>query len=121
MKWYLAALKNYAVFNGRAGRSEYWLFYLFNILILIAFIVLDNLIGTSHHEGGIGWLSGFYLLFVLLPSLAVTVRRLHDTDRAGWWCLVFLIPVIGLLVWLFMMIDEGTRGENRYGSNPVDS
>ena len=120
MKWYLAALRNYAVFAGRARRKEYWFFYLFNVLIFFLLILLDGVIGTAHHEGGIGWLSGLYLLFIFVPTLAVTVRRLHDSNRTGWWLLIFLIPIIGLLVWLFMMVDEGTPGDNRCGSNPVE-
>ena len=121
MKGYLAALRNYAVFAGRARRKEYWFFYLFNVLIFFILIVLDGVIGTAHHEGGIGWLSGLYLLFIFIPTLAVTVRRLHDSNRTGWWLLIFLIPIIGLLVWLFMMVDEGTPGDNRYGSNLIES
>lgn len=119
MRWYLAVLKKYAVFSGRAGRKEYWLFYLFNFLILFVLSILDGVLGTAHHEGGIGWLSGLYLLFILIPVLAVTVRRLHDSNRTAWWALTFMIPVIGLLVWLFMMIEEGSLDDNRYGPNSV--
>ena len=116
MNWYIQALKHYAVFNGRAGRKEYWYFFLFNALIFMLLTIADGIIGTAHHDGGIGWLGGIYLVLVLIPNLAVIIRRLHDSNRSGWWALTFLIPIVGLMAWLFLMIDEGTPEENRYGS-----
>ncbi|MEM1082374.1 MAG: DUF805 domain-containing protein [Pseudomonadota bacterium] len=115
MKEYLSVVRQYAVFSGRSSRKQYWLFYWITSLLFIGLTVVDNQVGTAHHEGGIGWLGGLYALGLLVPTLAVTVRRLHDSNRSGWWFLTFLVPVIGLLVWLFMMIEAGTPGANRYG------
>jgi len=112
MTWYLEVLKKYAVFNGRARRKEYWYFVLFNVIINIILSGIDNFtIGT-------GLLNGLYSLAVLIPGIAVSVRRLHDTDRRGWWVLIGLIPIIGWIVLLIFMVQDGKPGENQYGSNP---
>ncbi len=119
MTEYLYVLGNYATFNGRATRRQYWLFFLMNMLFFIGLTLFDNLIGIVHHAGSVGLLGGAYVLAMLIPTAAVTVRRLHDTNRTGWWALSFLVPIIGLLIWLFMMVEQGTPGENRYGPNPL--
>ena len=111
MNWYLDVLKKYTVFSGRAQRAEYWYFILFNIIISLVLGFMDGLLGTG------GVLGGIYLLAVLLPSIAVGIRRLHDTDRSGWWLLIGLIPLVGLVLLVFMVLDS-TPGENQYGSNP---
>ena len=91
MNWYLDVLKNkYAMFNGRARRKEYWFFVLFNILASIALGIVDTITGTFNDEMGVGLLGGIYWLAVLIPAIAVAVRRLHDTGRRGWW---LLLPV----------------------------
>ncbi len=118
MKWYLAALKKYAVFRGRARRKEYWYFILFNLIITFVFGFIDNLAGTFNPETGVGLMGGIYSLAVLLPSIGLTVRRLHDTDRSGWWIFISLIPLIGAIVLLVFMVIDGTSGENRFGANP---
>ena len=118
MSWYLQALKKYAVFSGRSRRMEYWYFVLFNIIVSIVLGVIDGLLGTSGSSAGAGLLSGIYGLAVLIPSLAVTVRRLHDTDRTGWWILIALVPLIGVIVLLVFALLEGTPGDNQYGPNP---
>jgi uncharacterized membrane protein YhaH (DUF805 family) len=118
MHWYLDVLKKYAVFHGRARRKEYWFFGLWNILITMALAVVDEIIGSVSAEADIGLLSGLYTLGVLIPGIAVSVRRLHDTDRTGWWLLIYLIPVIGALVFLVFMVQDGKPGENHYGPNP---
>ena len=118
MSWYLQALKKYAVFGGRSRRMEYWYFVLFNIIVSIVLGVIDGLLGTSGSYAGAGLLSGIYGLAVLIPSLAVTVRRLHDTDRTGWWILIALVPLIGVIVLLVFALLEGTPGNNQYGPNP---
>ncbi|HBK56024.1 MAG TPA: DUF805 domain-containing protein [Xanthomonadales bacterium] len=118
MEWFMQALRKYAVFSGRARRKEYWFFMLFSVLISIALMVLDTSIGLAT-DGGI--YLGFYLLFslaILLPSLAVAVRRLHDGDRTGWWVLIGFVPLIGALVLLVFMVQDGTRGDNQYGPDP---
>lgn len=119
MDWYLKVLKNYVGFSGRARRREYWMFALFNLIVAIVAIVLDRVLGlASEQYGGYGPIYGIYAFAVLLPSLAVAVRRLHDTDRSGWWLLLALVPVIGAIVLLVFALLEGTRGANRFGSDP---
>ena len=118
MSWYLEVLKKYAVFSGRARRMEYWMFILFNIIITVVLALIDYLTGTFSPRAGVGLLGGLYALAVLIPSLAVTVRRLHDTDRTGWWILIGLIPVIGGIVLLIFMLLDSQSGTNRYGPNP---
>lgn len=112
MHWYLDVLKKYAVFSGRARRKEYWMFCLFNLII--GFVI--GFIGAFIDGNGIIALA--YNLAILLPSIAVSVRRLHDTDRSGWWMLIGLIPIVGPLVLIFFMIQEGTASANRFGANP---
>jgi uncharacterized membrane protein YhaH (DUF805 family) len=119
MNWYLDVLKNkYAMFNGRARRKEYWFFVLFNILASIALGIVDGITGTFNNEMGVGLLGGIYWLAVLIPAIAVAVRRLHDTGRTGWWLLLCLIPVIGGLVLLIFMVFDSEPGDNQYGPNP---
>jgi uncharacterized membrane protein YhaH (DUF805 family) len=119
LSWYLEALKKYAVFSGRSRRMEYWYFVLFNIIVSIVLGVIDGLLlGTLDSGMGAGLLSGIYSLAVLIPTLAVTVRRLHDIDRSGWWILIALVPLIGVIVLLVFALLEGTPGDNQYGPNP---
>jgi len=121
MNWYLAVLKKYAVFSGRARRKEYWFFVLFNIIISIVLAFVDNAIGTYDAQNEIGLLGGIYALAVLIPGIAVSVRRLHDTGRSGWWLLLVLIPVIGAIVVLIFMVLDSKPGENEYGPNPKEA
>lgn len=79
--------------------------------------IVDGMMGSS----GVGVLGGLYTLAVLIPSLAVSVRRLHDTNRSGWWLLLLLIPLIGALVILIFTVQDGTPGENTYGADPKES
>jgi uncharacterized membrane protein YhaH (DUF805 family) len=118
LSWYLQALKKYAVFAGRSRRKEFWYFALFNIILGIVLGVMDRLLGTYSPASNIGLLSGIYGLAILVPSLAVTVRRLHDIDRTGWWILIGLVPFVGTIVLLVLAPFEGTPGANRYGSDP---
>ena len=118
MNWYLNVLKQYAVFKGRARRKEYWFFILFNLIASVVLTVIDFMTGLLDAELGIGLLSGLYSLAVLIPSLAVTVRRLHDTDRSGWWLLLGLVPLLGAIVLLVFMLLDGTPGDNRHGASP---
>ena len=119
MQWFTAVLKKYATFSGRARRREYWFFTLFYILIYIALILVDMVTG-SLSGGGIGLLSGLFALGMLIPSLAVTFRRLHDTNRSGWWILISLIPLIGGIVLLVFMVMDSQPGMNDYGDNPKE-
>jgi uncharacterized membrane protein YhaH (DUF805 family) len=121
MQWYIAVLKKYAVFSGRARRMECWMFALISWLAVLAFSMVDVVTGTYHWGTSLGALSTLYSLAVLIPTLAVTVRRLHDTDRSGWWIFLSLIPLLGAIAVLFFLISDGTPGPNRYGPNPKES
>ncbi len=112
MKWYLKVLRQYADFGSRAGRTEFWMFILFNIIFSLIANALDYVFGTVYVFAGI------YGLAMLIPGLAVSVRRLHDVNKSGWMILVSLIPFIGIIWLLVLMIMEGTPGENRFGPQP---
>ena len=118
MDWFITVLKRYAVFSGRAGRPEYWFFTLIWLVIAIVLSFIDGILGTPGMTGGIGLLSGIFGLALFLPALAVTVRRLHDSDRNGWWCLFSLVPFVGALLLVVLMVLKGSTGPNRYGSGP---
>lgn len=118
MNWYLEALRKYAVFDGRARRMEYWMFVLINCLIVVVLSVVDTVVGLFSLGNSVGALTGLYWLVVLVPSVAVTVRRLHDTDRSGWWALLALLPVLGTIVLFVFCVLAGTPGPNRFGENP---
>ncbi len=118
MKWYLKVLKQYADFNGRARRQEYWMFILFNLLFAFIAIFLDNMLGLTIGRTPYGILYFLYAIIVFMPGLAVAVRRLHDTGKSGWMVLVSLIPLIGAIWVLVLMVTEGDVGDNAYGSNP---
>lgn len=117
MDWFLGALKKYAVFEGRARRREYWFFALFVVLISVVLTIIDSMIGTMTSQGA-GILSGLFCLAVLIPSLAVGARRLHDTGRSGWWLLIGLIPFIGAIVLIVFFVLDSQPGTNAYGPNP---
>ena len=118
MNWYIEVLKKYAVFNGRARRKEYWYFVLFSMLISIVLAIMDGATGSFSAEAGMGLLGGIYALAVLIPSIAVGVRRLHDTNRSGWWLLIALIPIIGAIVLIVFLASDSKPEENQYGPNP---
>jgi uncharacterized membrane protein YhaH (DUF805 family) len=117
MEWYSAVLKKYADFNGRARRKEYWMYTLINIVIIF---VLE-IAGITMMKNTLGIIilgvMGIYCLATLLPSLAVAIRRLHDTGRSGWWLLICFVPFVSLILLYFMVID-GQPGANEYGPNP---
>lgn len=111
MKWYLKVVKdNYANFNGRACRQEFWMFVLFNLIISIAAGVLDSMFGTM-------FISIIYGLAILIPGLAVSIRRLHDTGKTAWFLLIGLIPVVNLVLIYFFVIESNNEA-NKYGSPP---
>ena len=120
MNWYLEVLRKYAVFSGRARRMEYWMFFLFNLIISFLLGVVDGVLGTFSPESGVGLLGGLYSLAILIPSIAVTIRRLHDSGRTGWWFLLIFIPLIGALVLLVFMVLDSEQGTNDYGPNPKE-
>ncbi|WP_028585133.1 DUF805 domain-containing protein [Desulfogranum mediterraneum] len=117
MNWYLEVLKKYAVFNGRARRKEYWMFFLCNVIIGLILGLVESFAGIAP-ESEQSILANLYMLAVLLPGLAVGVRRLHDRDRSGWWLLIALVPIIGAVVLLVFMVQDSQPGENQYGPNP---
>ena len=110
MNWYLKCLKQYADLSGRARRKEYWMFYLFNTIIGVALMCIDSITG-------LGVLYTLYMLAVLVPGLAVCVRRLHDLGKSGWWILICLIPLAGLIL-LYWSCKEGQRTTNQWGADP---
>ncbi|BDH03819.1 MULTISPECIES: DUF805 domain-containing protein [Streptomyces] len=111
MHWYVDVLKKYAVFSGRARRQEYWMFFLFNLIISIVLAIVDAALDTQV-------LQLVYALAVLLPSLAVGVRRLHDTGRSGWMMLIGLIPLVGPIILIVFLASEGKPEVNQHGPNP---
>jgi len=115
MNWYIAVLKKYAVFSGRAGRTEYWMFVLFNFIFSLA----ASLIGMLTF-GILYIVSIVYGLAVFIPSLAVGVRRLHDVGKSGWYLLIILIPIAGPIWFLVLMCTDSQPGDNQYGPNPKE-
>ena len=123
MEWYIKVLKNYANFEGRARRKEYWMFTLINVIIYIAFMIFMSVIGVIFELGVIiltllPVISGLYTLAILVPSLAVSVRRLHDIGKSGWFILISLIPIVGSIILLVWACQEGMPEANEYGENP---
>jgi uncharacterized membrane protein YhaH (DUF805 family) len=117
MNWYVAVLKKYAEFGGRARRKEYWMFYLINMLISGVCTAIDAIFGWGY-QSGLTVLYCLYSLAILVPSLAVTVRRLHDTGRSGWWLFIALLPIIGAIILFVFWVQDSQPGDNRYGPNP---
>lgn len=110
---YVEVLRKYAVVTGRAARKEYWMFCLVNFIISFGITIL----GAITHLN-LGLLSFLYSLAIIIPSICVSIRRLHDTGRSGWWLLIGLIPLIGGIVLLIFMIIDSQPGANQYGPNP---
>ena len=106
MDWYLMVLKKYAVFDGRARRKEYWMFFLFNVIIAVVLGVIGGLLGDNR-----GLLANIYSLAVLVPGVAVAIRRMHDIGKSGWF---MLIPIYNLI----LACEDGNRGDNQYGPDP---
>ena len=126
MKWFWVCFKKYATFAGRARRMEYWMFMLVCALVVMAAFVLISLVGFFIHDSratGYAAMAVYFLLVVfslvvILPTLAVSVRRLHDTGRCGWWWFINFVPIAGPLVFLVFMLLDSEAGENPYGRNP---
>ena len=122
MEWYLKVVRdNYANFDGRARRQEYWMFYLFNMIF--TFLLYIPLIAGAAMESEALMMAGglllmLYILAIIIPSIAVSVRRLHDQDKSGSWYFVAFIPFIGGIWLLILMATEGTHGPNQYGPDP---
>jgi uncharacterized membrane protein YhaH (DUF805 family) len=112
MEWYMAVLQKFAQFDGRSRRKEYWMFLLVNLVISLVLTLASKAVSI------LGMLSLLYSLAVFIPSLAVSVRRLHDTGKSGWFLLIAFVPLLGALLLLYWMAQEGEPGPNQYGPNP---
>lgn len=144
MEWATLPLKKYAEFEGRSRRKEYWMYVLLLIAVGLVIGTVEGIVGLSGMVGPYGPLTALFLLGTLVPSLAVGVRRLHDTGRSGWWLLIgygpFLLSLVltmagslqlamilsvlalvGFVALLVFMVMEGTRGPNQYGPDPKGS
>ncbi|WP_067520058.1 DUF805 domain-containing protein [Endozoicomonas ascidiicola] len=110
MEYFISALKQYATFEGRARRKEYWMYFLFYIIFFFVVTIIDSVIGTAI-------LSLIYSLGMVIPSISIAARRLHDTDRSGWWQLILFVPLIGTIVMLVFLVQD-SKADNEYGPNP---
>ncbi len=110
MEYFIGAFKKFADFSGRASRKEYWMFILIYLLISIGLSIIDGILGTAI-------LSPLFSLVLLIPSISIATRRLHDTSRTGWWQLIALIPLIGLIVLIIFLVQD-SHDDNAYGSRP---
>jgi uncharacterized membrane protein YhaH (DUF805 family) len=111
--WKKVVLENYLNFEGRARRAEFWWYFLANLIISIVLNIIDAAIGLGGGFGGL--LSGIYGLAVLLPGIAVAIRRLHDTSKSGWWLLIAFVPLVGIIVLIVFWATDSTRGANEHG------
>ena len=115
MSWYFQVLKKYAVFSGRAGRKEYWYFSLFFCINYYIVVLIGFVLGSSVP---IIYILYIYCLAILLPATAVSIRRLHDTGRSGWWLFTGLVPIIGEIIILIFLVGDSQEGTNQYGPSP---
>jgi uncharacterized membrane protein YhaH (DUF805 family) len=126
MNYYLNVLKNYAIFSGRATRSEYWFFVLFNVIFSLTAMMLDRAFGTTFSFNtmsgpislGYGYFYLLYIFAVFIPGLAVLVRRLHDVGKSGWFMFIILIPLVGFIWLLILLFTDSIPSMNKYGLNP---
>lgn len=117
MNYYLLAFKSYAIFSGRSRRAEFWYFVLVNLLVSIGFTIIDAVFNLTLFSPDNGLTSFIYTLIALLPSLAVSVRRLHDTGRSGWWILI-AFTIIGAFFLIYWYALDSEAGDNEFGPNP---
>lgn len=117
MGLYLSVLKKYAVFSGRASRKEYWMFYLISIIIALVLGLIEGIVAFNP-ERDVSVLASIFSFAILLPSIAVSVRRLHDIGRSGWWLLIAFVPLIGPIILLVFLLKDSSSGENKYGDRP---
>ena len=118
MNWFLYSLRNYAKFEGRASRPEYWYFLLMQSLVFCILAVIDGLLGKFSISTGMGLFSGIYAVAVAIPTFAVGARRLHDTGRSGWWQLINAVPYIGWIILFILFALRGQSESNRFGDVP---
>ena len=115
MKYYISVLKNYFTFSGRSSRKEYWMFILINVVISIIIGIVGSIVGDKYSI-----ISVLYILVMIIPTLAVDVRRLHDTGKSAWWLLINFVPFIGSIWFIVLMVLDSNLGENKYGKNPKE-
>lgn len=121
MNWYLKALRQYADFDGRARRTEYWMYTLFNLIFICVLYALFFIIGADSSMAMlILALIGLYSLATFIPSIAVAIRRLHDVGKSGWMLLVVFIPLLGGIWLLVLYCTDSQPGDNEYGPNPKE-
>lgn len=113
MNYYTDVIKKYAVFNGRATRKEFWIFFLINNFIGFVLNIIEG------DAGNMGLISTIYSLAVLIPLIAVTVRRLHDSGKSGWWILIGLLPLVGFIILIYFLVQDSEAGTNTYGTNSL--
>lgn len=121
MNWFLDVIKNkYATFTGRARRQEFWMYVLVVVIIEIVLSILGGILGSISGALGtiISVIGGLFGLAILVPTLALWMRRLHDTGKSGWWLLISLVPVVGSIVLLIFALLDSQPGDNQYGPNP---
>ncbi|KQR18411.1 MULTISPECIES: DUF805 domain-containing protein [Xanthomonas] len=126
MEWMLLPLKRYADFEGRSRRKEYWMFMLLQVIVLVVlgimFGIAAAVMGGENGPGPLAWVVGaimaIFVLALIVPSIAVTVRRLHDQGKSGWFYLISFVPYVGGFVVLVFMCLDGTPGPNQYGESP---
>ncbi len=119
MEWYVGVLKKYADFSGRARRMEYWMYFLFNVVIVFGMLFLDGALGLRKAGDSFSPLYTLYALATLVPGLAVSIRRMHDTNKSALWILIVFIPLIGGLILLLFLVKPGDVGKNQYGPDPI--
>jgi uncharacterized membrane protein YhaH (DUF805 family) len=110
MDYFIGALKKYADFSGRARRTEFWMFMLFYTIFYLVLALVGSLLGTE-------LLALLFSLALLVPSLSIGARRLHDTGRSGWWQLIYIVPIIGFIVLIVFFVQD-SHDENSYGDSP---
>lgn len=124
MNWYIKVINQYADFSTRARRKEFWMFFLFNLIFGLLAMLIDNFLGTTINVAGQNLPYGFvyfaYGLFTLIPNLALSVRRLHDVGKSGWFLLIAFIPLIGGIWLLVLDCIDGEPGDNKWGPNPKE-
>ena len=119
MKWYLLALKKYDVLSGRASRKELGKFLFYNLVFILLAIATDNILGVTAAGLPCGIFNYLYVTAILIPTFAISIRRLHDVGKSGWFMLVVLIPIVGVVWLLVTLCSEGTDGENLYGEETM--
>jgi uncharacterized membrane protein YhaH (DUF805 family) len=113
--------KKYLDFSTRAQRKEFWFFVLFYVGGVFILTVTDIAANTYDEESGIGLFTSIFLLLTFIPYLAVSVRRIHDTNRTGWWVLILIIPLIGAIWLIVLYCLRGNQGENKFGEDPLSA